>query len=141
MVVLTEDFGNRIQRKEVLHVMLLALKAALCPSVQRTLWVVTLREHTRARDQRGVCGPVLRKAEINPWGHVGGPVPFSHPCAGIAHRAVLLPRRVEDRLVHVLLRCSGLGFREFLGDNEANSAVDGDCPAVGKASFDIFQCG
>lgn len=59
MVVLTEDFGNRIQRKEVLRVMLLALKAALCPSVQRTLWVVTLREHTRARDQRGVCGPVL----------------------------------------------------------------------------------
>lgn len=119
--------------------MLLALKAALCRSVQRTLGGDTEGTH-RARDQRG-CGPVLRKAEINPWGHVGGPVPFSHPCAGISTGLCCFHGVWRTGWCMCLLRCSGLGFREFLGDNEANSAVDGDCPAVGKASFDIFQCG
>lgn len=47
LLSLIGDFGNRIQRKEVLRVMVLALKAALSPSVQRTPWVVTLRERTR----------------------------------------------------------------------------------------------
>lgn len=36
LLSLIGDFENRIQRKEVLRVMVLALKAALSPSVQRT---------------------------------------------------------------------------------------------------------
>ena len=137
LLSLIGDFGNRIQRKEILRVMVLALKAALSPSVQWTLWVVTLRERTR----RGPAWSVwsyLMKSRHEPLGTWRCPVPFSYSCAGITHRAVLLPRRVEDRRVHVLLRWSGLGLCEFLGDSETSSTVDGECPTVGKASTDIL---
>lgn len=84
------------------------------------------------------------KAEINPGRHVGTPWgrEGSHSHIPVLESCTLLPWRVEDRQVGVLLLWFSLGFCEFPGDDGTNNTVDGECPTVGKAStIDILQWG